>query len=81
MCLDCLNRKEIFNSMIQRYHQFEFLESSMISNCMTRDLKTSQSTTLLFQICQIMKNNNIDSVIVVNESKFYWYNHRKRCSI
>ena len=28
-----------------------------------------QSTTPLFQICKIMKNNNIDSVIVVNESQ------------
>ena len=35
---------------------------------MTREVKTSQSTTQLFQICQIMKNNNIGSVIVVNES-------------
>ena len=34
---------------------------------MTRDVKTSQSTPPLFQICQIMKNNNIGSVIVVNE--------------
>jgi len=32
------------------------LESTIISNCMTREVKTSQSTTPLFQICQIMKN-------------------------
>ncbi len=34
---------------------------------MTRDVKTSQSITPLFEICQIMKNNNIGSLIVVNE--------------
>ena len=37
---------------------------------MTKDVKTSQSTTPLIQICQIMENNNnIGSVIVVNESQ------------
>ena len=36
---------------------------------MTRDVKTSQSSTPLFEICKIMKNNNIGSIIVVNESK------------
>jgi predicted transcriptional regulator len=36
---------------------------------MTRNVKTNRSTTPLFQTCQIMKNNNIGSVIVVNESK------------
>lgn len=36
---------------------------------MTNDVKTSQSTTPLIQICQIMENNNIGSVIVVNESQ------------
>lgn len=36
---------------------------------MTKDVKTSQSTTSLIQICQIMENNNIGSVIVVNESQ------------
>jgi predicted transcriptional regulator len=35
---------------------------------MTRDVKTSQSWTPLFEICKIMKNNNI-GIIVVNESK------------
>ncbi len=35
---------------------------------MSSNVKTSQLTRPLFQICQIMKNNNIGSLIVVNES-------------
>ncbi len=35
---------------------------------MSSNVKTSQSTRSLFQICQIMKNNNIGSLIVVNDS-------------
>lgn len=46
------------------------LESTKISNFMSSNVKTSQLTRPLFQICQIMKNNNIGSLIVVNESDF-----------
>lgn len=35
---------------------------------MSSNVKTSQLTRPLFQICQIMKNNNIGSLIVINES-------------
>ena len=36
---------------------------------MTIDMKIVNQITPLFQICQIMKNNNIGSVIVVDKSK------------
>ncbi len=44
------------------------LKSTNISNFMSSNVKTSQITRPLLQICQIMKNNNIGSLIVVNES-------------
>ena len=44
------------------------LESTIIYAYMIRDLKTVQSTISLFYLWQIMKKNNIGSVIEVDES-------------
>jgi CBS domain-containing protein len=35
---------------------------------MTKNVKTIQSTGSLFNVCKIMKDNKIGSVVVVNES-------------
>jgi len=44
------------------------LESTIISAYMISDVKTVQSTISLFYLWQIMKKNNIGSVIEVDES-------------
>ena len=44
------------------------LESTIISAYMISDVKTVQSTISLFYVWQIMKKNNIGSVIEVDES-------------
>lgn len=44
------------------------LESISISSCMTKNIKTIQSKEQLFNVCRIMKDNRIGSVIVVDES-------------
>ncbi len=44
------------------------LESTSISQCMTKNVKTIQSTGSLFNVCKIMKDNKIGCVVVVNES-------------
>jgi CBS domain-containing protein len=43
------------------------LESTSISQCMTKNVKTMQSTGSLFNVCKIMKDNKIGCVVVVNE--------------
>ena len=43
------------------------LESTSISQCMTKNVKTIQLTGSLFNVCKIMKDNKIGSVVVVNE--------------
>lgn len=44
------------------------LESISIASCMTKNIKTIQSKEQLFNVCRIMKDNRIGSVIVVDES-------------
>jgi CBS domain-containing protein len=44
------------------------LESISISSCMTKNVKTIHSDKGLFNVCRIMKDNGIGSVIVVDES-------------
>lgn len=44
------------------------LESISISSCMSKNVKTIQSDKGLFDVCRIMKENGIGSVIVVDES-------------
>jgi len=44
------------------------LESISLSSCMTKNVKKIQSDKALFNVCRIMKENKIGSVIVVDES-------------
>ena len=44
------------------------LESISLSSCMTKNVKIIQSDKGLFNVCRIMKENKIGSVIVVDES-------------
>ena len=44
------------------------LESTSISQCMTKNVKTIPSSGFLFNVCKIMKDNKIGCVVVVNES-------------
>ena len=44
------------------------LESIPLSRCMTKNVKKIQSDKALFNVCRIMKDNKIGSVIVVDES-------------
>ena len=44
------------------------LESIPLSSCMTKNVKTIQPDKGLFNVCKIMKDNNIGCVIVVGES-------------
>lgn len=44
------------------------LESTSISQCTTKNVKTIQSTGSLFNVCKIMKDNKIGCVVIVNES-------------
>ena len=43
------------------------LESISISNCMTKNVKTVHSAERLFNACKIMRDNNIGSLIVIDE--------------
>jgi len=43
------------------------LESTSISQCMTKNVKTIKSNGSLFNVCKIMKDNKIGCVVVVNE--------------
>ena len=44
------------------------LESTSISQCMTKNVKTIQLTGSLFNVCKIMKDNKIGCIVIVNES-------------